>query len=776
MGAVADVVALVRSLEGRGWGPTFSAHGIDLADVHDAAGLLADRPGIDRTRLGFEDFAEQGRRLLEPGDPALSLLHHALAHPGVHPSADGKGIASETAYPTLAELDLVENAVYALDTRPLPAGGLVAAVFAYQYREATRTPHGLHADMVFARSGIARVGEAAAAPDAPARAFQALTPDGRFRVRPGRFGVFLCEAVDVDDVSLMGGRQRFDGWRKFLKPRRKVFDGPDCLPGRDVRIEWAMRHRDEKLRRAVTHGRLRPPGGFNLAAPPFLYEGDDHPDLAVRVRVGASLLVASPPGPLAEPARQRNRRSGKDEIVRVRVPKQTWPFAELNRRFTTLHLLGNLLRAGLDVALTLLRGRAAYFMPRHMPEFVNMRHQVRGGDLIDLGATLGADYGERLARGGYEAALFEDGLNEGCVSATLHGVGPQAVRARPAWSLITAPDFFPEVDQMDLHSWVEEREDELSSTFSNGGPEPLCLGRLGVNPALTLPGSRRVRAFPPGEKTLVAVYAVRREGPAHRVPGAEPRMSTWLPDAAGNVFAPGWDCTYDGVGLHSFYCAYGLGSPFPEDVKLCAAGAGSWAAVSPDASRTFRRSDTPTAIPLTDEELGTREARGWDGEYGPFLESHEGHVVVNYADIDRSDYVSNARAGRWNPRRLEGVNSTELIARMDGLRRCLARLPAVEPRASIARRFVTWVRSWFRRFGGAGAPGTTRLWLVSLAASGGDGHRWVFAETSDDGHAGVDPVADLPRRRRARVRRLWHCRTDLSSSDATVEEVVPPAP
>ena len=46
----------------------------------------------------------------------------------------------------------------------------------------------------------------------------------------------------------------------------------------------------------------------------------------------------------------------------------------------------------------------------------------------------------------------------------------------------------------------------------------------------------------------------------------------------------------------------GLGSPFPEDAKLCAMLNSFWPAVAPDAARTFGQ--TPTGIPLLDTELG----------------------------------------------------------------------------------------------------------------------------------------------------------------------------
>ena len=63
----------------------------------------------------------------------------------------------------------------------------------------------------------------------------------------------------------------------------------------------------------------------------------------------------------------------------------------------------------------------------------------------------------------------------------------------------------------------------------------------------------------------------------------ETMRHAYLPDAASGLFAPGWDVSRDNGHL----APYGLGSPFPEDSKLCAPLSSFWPAVAPDASRTF---------------------------------------------------------------------------------------------------------------------------------------------------------------------------------------------
>ena len=83
MALLDDVASACRRLAPAGWGELLAAHGLDLEAADPGAELLRELPGIDRGRPGFEDFAPEGRRGLEPGVPARSLLYHALASPGV---------------------------------------------------------------------------------------------------------------------------------------------------------------------------------------------------------------------------------------------------------------------------------------------------------------------------------------------------------------------------------------------------------------------------------------------------------------------------------------------------------------------------------------------------------------------------------------------------------------------------------------------------------------------------------------------------------------------
>jgi hypothetical protein len=124
------------------------------------------------------------------------------------------------------------------------------------------------------------------------------------------------------------------------------------------------------------------------------------------------------------------------------------------------------------------------------------------------------------------------------------------------------------------------------------------------------------------------------------------------------VFDPGWD-TSQGIyytdrnrPLQKFLAGFGLGSPFVEDAKLCAALGAYWPGVAPDATRTFSPDKHiadiiypyPTVAPLTDEELGMvpsplyGKLMPWDGVPGPTVVRGE-FSYAEYKDIWRTDYI-----------------------------------------------------------------------------------------------------------------------------------------
>jgi len=204
------VTAICERLAPEGWRELLLAVSDDELDITTAdlpAMLSQPLSQIDRTVPGFEDFALEGTRGIEPGSPARSLLFHALASPNVFGDAAGNDLA---AFPTPAEIEAVENYVYgvtppSLDDLRARADDhpLAVVVFALEYRTARETVHGKHADFCFARTGHARMGTAEAIYDARRREFLPVKADDPFAfpIQPARYAPFLAIQRRADPDS-----------------------------------------------------------------------------------------------------------------------------------------------------------------------------------------------------------------------------------------------------------------------------------------------------------------------------------------------------------------------------------------------------------------------------------------------------------------------------------------------------------------------------------------------------------------------------------------------
>ena len=749
MALIDDMRRVVRRLRSRGWGALLARHTLHL----DAANLKRELGrrlgGIDRGIPGFADFVRRGGRAIEPGSPAMSLLYHALASPNVHPTPDGRPARAD-AYPTLEELDVVENYIYSLAKPPsLDDESLAIVVFAYQYRPGQQSPHGYHADLAFSRSGLARVGTHRPRYDPATRSFWPVPQRGPgIAALPARYGAFLAALRKERDGDPVLGRRREDAGRIFAFPVRKLFTGSECLPGLDLRVEFREYHRSEKLRRVHTVGRIQLAPGFEVDQPPFVRDSRTTGDLVVLEPHGASVLVVPrSSGALVRYAVQMNNQSGRREIVHFVVPKASDEDPE-NRFSSSLEI------------------ESSDGETRNAPEYVNIRHEVTRADaarprIRNLNRLPAATFNGMLKNGGYVAAHFVDDTCDGAVSARVQGF-PVILEERAAYSLVTAPDFFPLADQVEIAGWTRSLRDAREH-FAQGAPDPLSEGRQSVNPALHRPGFPGDPAFSIGDKTVTAIVGTpprSRRGAAERSPK---RFVSFLPDAGSNEFAPGWDVSIAGGDGIKFYAAYGLGSPFPEDAKLCAALNSFWPAVAPDASRTFRYlgpgDPVFTAIPMLDEELGyhphhskvlarsVKRSRGWDGEYGPFIETRGRTRWINYADLARSDYVDNALEHGFDIRLLAEVDSPEIIARMNALRLCIAALPPADDVVSSATLWLVTaekVERWER------VPDRASPILK------GSGYFFVFASVVGEGQEVREELARL----RTRVKRTFACQVN----------------
>src|SRR6185503_17843364 len=140
--------------------------------------------------------------------PAFSALYHAMASPRVRS-------AKLKAYPSLEHIDILENYIYSLaEWEHLKTiyniksnDELVLAVFAYEYRPAFKTPHHQHADLVYSRTGVARVGQHDMNYDTLNRCYTNKPKDGvpvqKVAVVPARYGLFIAKRVKSNEINLM---------------------------------------------------------------------------------------------------------------------------------------------------------------------------------------------------------------------------------------------------------------------------------------------------------------------------------------------------------------------------------------------------------------------------------------------------------------------------------------------------------------------------------------------------------------------------------------------
>ena len=73
MAQIDEVKAACARLAGTGWQSLLKKHGLDIVKA-DLAAELARELTIDRSVPGFEDFTLAGKRGIEPGLPAASLV------------------------------------------------------------------------------------------------------------------------------------------------------------------------------------------------------------------------------------------------------------------------------------------------------------------------------------------------------------------------------------------------------------------------------------------------------------------------------------------------------------------------------------------------------------------------------------------------------------------------------------------------------------------------------------------------------------------------------
>jgi hypothetical protein len=613
MALIDDVQAICRRLGRQKWKELFLKHGLDIT-ADDLEPELAKELPIKRSVPGFEDFAANGKRGIEPGKPGLSLLFHGLASPLVR-EVDGRTLG---AFPTLRELDTIENYVFAARKVSLAKlrqtvgnAKLSVVLFATEYRSAKDTPHGAHADQAFSRTGVARVGTEQARYDGLVRGFLPFA-DGMphaIRVLPARYVAYLAlQRAGNDAAAVPMDFVDGDAGRKFWIPIHKLFSGDECLTDGPLEVEFSCRHVNEKLARVRRFVDVTVDPAA-LAQPPYRFE-----EGIAELSDGRDL----PPGlvvPVAHESLVAEARLPNGDFATYRVPR--------GKTFG-------------DTSSVEIPANGA----RHAPEYLHARTRVAGNQLEDLNEL--ADVAAAVNRGGYDALHYLDFTGDGWVTCQVAGLAA-AAEILPAYSIVAAPDFFPSCGQRELIKWGDGLGNLRREVWAQT-PEFLSEGRLPANVQLA------DSPFDIAEDTVTAVVPLAGSIKRAEVvfPTPDTHRHSALPDDAAGLFAPGWDTSIDTDARGRMHlAAYGLGSPFPEDAKLCAALSTFWPAVAPDATRGLQPALTArTVSPLTDEEVGSVGQLPWDGVPGPKLVLESGLEFAVYPSFNHADYTLNALRNR----------------------------------------------------------------------------------------------------------------------------------
>ena len=307
------------------------------------------------------------------------------------------------------------------------------------------------------------------------------------------------------------------------------------------------------------------------------------------------------------------------------------------------------------------------------PSYAHIRTEIRAGRVIDLNEEPALndenDFFKKLTNGGYQAQNYSDFTGEGWIAvdcSALQAVTKIDTRKHAAYSLVCAPDFYPSCDQRELTEWTggSSVPSFLRDQIWNIPPDTLCDVRLPPNLQLANGSAPLDR-----EATITALVSLAGPTPQGSiVPSKAAVRHSHMPDDAAGVFAPGWDVSMDKDSNGITHLAgYALGSPFPEDTKLCAALSTFWPAVAPDATREMEPAtghQSGTVSPMTDQEIGIVGNLTWDGVPPPRVVQEGGQNFADYANFDRVDYVKNALAGQFSMNLTARVDSTEYQQRV----------------------------------------------------------------------------------------------------------------
>jgi hypothetical protein len=645
MSLITEMKTICEELTAAGWDKYLkSVAGLNI-DQPDEESLLAElsRPlSIQRSAPGFSDFAAEGVRAIEPGKPALSLLFHALAYPGL-----GDGYVD--AMPFKDQLEITENFIYGVKPRSMAelrllAGGtpLALVVFAAEYRPASQTVHQKHADMCYSRTGVARLGTERANYVASARGFSSFGQSAKqICAVPCRYSAYIAAQMNGDasnfgpmrfrgpgTVATTGAPVKSDAERLFWVPIHKVFNGDECIRDLDEKLEliFTTDHRNEKLRRF--HLYLKDQGigtGFDeptLSRFPFVISERRLAEIKPSA-MGSSLWVM----PIAQPLVQEARFEEDGKRIGFRVPPA-----------------GTASYGSYKVPPRGAGGRPA-------PELVYVRKAIDdNGCLVNLNAQ--RNMLEILYHGGFVAQHYVDYSGDGWVRADCEQLALSVPQSLPAYSVLSPPDFYPRVKQQDVLDWWRQstppaiRQHLFLDDTLPIPPEPLSDCRITANITFRqkiAPGKTQP-IFNGNDDSYPAIVSGlgAGSGALTKVTVFDDQRVSPLPDGASGLFAPGWDISRgqsddENTGQSVLHLAgYGGSSPFLEDIRICAAQSAFWPAVAPDTARLYEPGTYPSVTPLPQSFLG------WDGLQPPVV---SGDKVV-FEGIAYSDYIEQALDGK----------------------------------------------------------------------------------------------------------------------------------
>lgn len=661
MALIDDVKDILEKLAPHGWNELFKAHGLDIS-AQDLEKEILEKPLlINRNLKGFKDFAREGEFGVTPGVPAHSLIYHALASPAVLADPSGNKLRK---FPTIKQIETVENYVYASVNRTytdiLNTGNgtdvFAIAVFALEYRNSEKTVHGKHADLCFSRAGVGRVGNKESFYSPEARGYRPFIDgdsENTIRTIPVRYAAYLAiqlkgnendfGPVRFDFGTRTGQSKKKDSDTNFWVPVHKLFDGNECIQGFDLELAYNQKHTNEKLKRI--HLETMGKTGFNtghhspeIDAFPFKFH-DGIASRSTHVDNGACIMEPIPHSALVEEAKSNS------QTLTVKVPSNndsSWSPSY------TLDADGKYRKA---------------------PEYVHVRDSLlSNGNINKLNDK--PNVKSSVSAGNYAAIHYLDFTGDGWVRADCKQIDHLVPRSVPAYSVVAACDFFPQVDQGSLMDWWLTQVPSAIRQDIWEERLPLSLSDQRTAPNLTLEDVD----FRPEDISVTAIVSQKTfaEQTERRTTSGEATIeyrNGILPDSAAGMFQPGWDTSIDiDSNQNEYITLYGLGSPFPEDAKLCAALSTFWPAAAPDSSRQYSP-NFAIVCPLTDEEIGLSGGFAWDGNMGPRLINIKNTEVVEYNKFEYVDSTEHAKLNNFSLAKTAKVTFNDYVMRILAMNR-----------------------------------------------------------------------------------------------------------